>query len=173
MNTLKDLKDLPSQDCDSTLAKGARFLVKRDGSLIDADDFPFIPSPASLVLVKTVDFGDTQLKTLNLSPLEIIPTPGPGKILAPVMVMLRALFNTPYDTWPDSSILQFSSGQAFWNINAWDTAATPVDFSSGFNQSGSLSTFTDRAIQFSGDSEAPTGGDPSNILRVSIIYFVS
>ncbi len=140
------------------------------GASINAE--PLVPVPSG-VSVLTVDFTDAQLKTLNISPLSILPTPGSGNILVPIMVIARALFDTPYDTWPDSTLFQYASGAAFYTITSWDPAAYPVQYSSGFTESGAINTFTDVAINMSGDSSAPTGGSPSNILTVTIVYFVS
>ena len=106
-----------------------------------------------------------QLKTLNSSPIEIIPTPGAGKYI----VIHKADFNWQYGTTPfdaNTIALEWVSGEDYWQMSH-DMNLTSSRHRLGFF-AGESTDYESGAIHVSANSNSTLTGD--SIVDIYVTY---
>lgn len=129
---------------------------------------------SGLVLIARKPLSSAQLLALNTSPVEIIPTPGPDKVIVVLASVYRLFFGTtPYtiDTGDQGLIylnLDFLE-QADAGNSIFTRASDSVCISSGIQQPDVPSGFVNLPIALYSANSNLTGGDGSGEV---VVYYV-
>lgn len=80
------------------------------------------------VLQITATFTDAQIKTLPTTPLVVVPAPGAGKYLVPVLATIETTVLNPYTNITDQTENQGASDLVITYADNWENAFRAVPF---------------------------------------------
>jgi hypothetical protein len=162
-----------------------------DNTLIqpsDWNDEHVIAAGYFLPRIATATLIDAQIKTLPSIPVEIVPTPGAGKMIVLLYGLLSTSLVSPYNNVTAAGNNQFTYGGVMdasnynlkymfddisANVAMYSTIQIPSDgFSLGLLQLQSW--FEDKSITFSVYNADGNfgGGDPANTIKITVIYHI-
>jgi hypothetical protein len=155
------------------------------------------PGQATLPLAlrqTTVELTDTQIKALPTTPVEIVPTPGASAFLLFVSAIIGPLDGLPYDDLGVGGVFKVIYGVAGTEDASVDATSgsqqvigdtTPAAFlevpSRAFYNGAQIrpsASLTDQPLVLTFDNSGNgganlTGGDPGNLLPVTVFYAVA
>ena len=136
-----------------------------------------MPAFASLkILVAVLVLTNSQLLTLQTTPVEIIPAPGVGKLIVPSTVTVSWNYVAPYTNTTASSL------NTEWTPIEYNTKMSNSVYGFFNSLSGSLIgsgsyvslNVTNTGLFIAGNALNGnlTGGDPSNTMTVKVYYYI-
>lgn len=136
------------------------------------------------VLSRTVTLTDAQIKALPTTEVEVVPAPGPGLIVVPVVALLFLTSTADYtnqDTpsfnivWPAGDATIYADGGLLDSTNRF-VALHGASFDVAGSQYGfAFNSVVNTALSIDGNNGVAgnfTGGNAGNSLRVTVLYTV-
>jgi hypothetical protein len=150
-------------------------------------------------MVITKSLSDAEIKALPTTPIQLIPAPGAGKVIVPINAFVsitpwvanytninanaQLYMADPAENFNITTVLKQSNGNGVGNTLAWGEASVGLinqkQIVSGVtlvsNSGWNLADGENQPLMLfaaNGGSGNFTGGDPGNVLKVTVSYMI-